>query len=301
MPDDKKWKIKIDEESKAPAFQPPEKEGDLQRLIFISPEGKEVALDAPGMYEKIIEMGKSEKELRGNVKRLEGQLELFSDIDDIAEWKENATKALETVANFNDKEWMDVKKVEKLKEEMKSAHEKQVQQIQNSFGEQAKKTEETLKKKDVQIRKLMVSNKFATHPLFSGKERKTTLPPEIAETYFGKNFNVEEQDNGELVLRAYYNNGDPVYSHENPGELADFHEAMFSIFEKYPGKESLMISSGGGSGSQGGAGGKDDDKDDDLHKLEEQYAKAKEAKDVKTMTRLNNQIFKLRQQKRAAA
>ena len=94
------WTLKIDEESKLPSFQEPEKEGDLPRPIYINSEGKEIALDPVGMYDKIITMGKSEKQLRGDNKRLEGQIELFADIEDIPVWKEEADKALEKVAQF---------------------------------------------------------------------------------------------------------------------------------------------------------------------------------------------------------
>jgi hypothetical protein len=295
------WKIKIDEETKSPVFTKPEKDDELPKLVFISPEGKELALDAPGMYEKIIEMGKTEKELRGNTKRLEGQLELFADIEDLSEWKENAEKALKTVADFNDKDWMDVKKVDALKADMKEAHSKQIQQLQESYDLKEKQNAKVLSKKDNQIRTLMVSNKFATHPLFSGKNPKTSLPPEIAETYFGKNFKVEENENGELELRSFYDDGNPVYSHENPGELAGFHEAMFNIFEKYPGKDKLLVSSGGGSGGTGGTGEGEDNGGDELAKLETAYTAAQEKKDIQQMVALKNKIHALRSKKKKAA
>lgn len=293
------WKLKLDEESKAPVFTTPDNEEELPKLVFINPEGKELALDAPGMYDKIIEMGKNEKELRGNVKRLEGTLELFTDIEDIGEWKENAEKALKTVADFNDKDWMDVKKVDALKTDMKEAHGKQLKEVQDSFAIKETENAKVLQKKDKQIRELMVSNKFATHPLFAGKNRKTSLPPEIAETYFGKNFKVEENETGNLVLRSFYDDGNPVYSHENPGELADFHEAMFSIFEKYPGKDGLLVTGGSGSGGTGGSGDGGED-DDDLTKLETRYVEAQKSGDTKAMIALKNQIFSLRQKKAAA-
>lgn len=295
------WKIKIDEESKLPAFQQPENEGDLPRPIYVSPEGKEIALDPVGMYGKILEMGKIEKELRGNTKRLETQLELFADVEDLPAWKEEALKAMETVKNFNDKEWMDVKKVEKLKEEMKEAHAKQLNQVSESFSLKEGEFKETLGKKDGQIRKLMVSNKFATHELFSGKDPKTSLPPEIAETYFGKNFKVEEADNGELILRAYYDNGDSVYSHENPGELADFHEAMYSVFERYPGKDKLLKGGEKGSGAGGGSGSGEGDGDDEISKLQKEYDDAIANKQVQRSIALKNKIFKLQQTKKRAA
>ena len=295
------WKLKLDEESKLPAFQDPEKEGDLPRPIYINEEGKELALDPVGMYGKIVDMGKTEKELRGNTKRLEGQLELFTGIEDIVVWKEDADKALESIKNFNDKDWMDVKKVDNLKVEMKEAHDKKLNEVKESF--QLKETEfsTTVGKKDVQIRKLMVSNKFATHPLFSGPKRKTRIPPEMAETFFGKHFKVEEDSQGELILRAYHTTGDPVYSTENPGELADFHEAMFSIFDKYDGKDDVMIGGESGSGSTGGPGDDDEGEGDQIQKLETQYAAAVEAKNVQMQIAIKNKLHALRIKMKVAA
>ena len=295
-----KWILKTDEESKLPVFTNPENDEELPKPVYISPEGKEIALDPVGMYGKILEMGKNEKEIRGNVKRLEDQLSLFADIEDVPAWKEEADKALTTVANFNDKEWMDVKKVEKLKEEMKDAHAKQLSQVSESFSIKEGEYKENLSKKDGQIRRLMVSNKFATHELFSGNDPKTSLPPEIAETYFGKNFKVEETDNGDLILRAYYDNGDSVYSHENPGELADFHEAMHSIFDKYPGKEKLMRGGQKGSGAGGGSGDGDEGDGDELEKLRKQHAEAQAAGNVQLMVALKNKIFAEQKKGKAA-
>lgn len=295
------WKLKIDEESKAPVFSTPDKEGDLPKPIYLNEEGKEITLDPVGMYGKIIDMGKTEKELRGTTKRLEGQLELFADIEDISAWKEEADNAIQTVANFNDKDWMDVKKVDKLKEEMNTAHANQVQQLKDNFQSVEESHQAAVTKKDKQLRKLMVSSKFATHPLFSGNDPKTTLPPEIAETYFGKHFRVEENDQDELILTAYYDNGDPVYSHDNPGELAGFNEAMFSIFEKYPGKDGVLKTGGSGSGGTGGSGGGADDGDNELQRLKKEHAEAMDRKDAKLAIILKNKITALESAARRAA
>jgi len=300
MAEKETWKIKIDEESKLPAFTQPEKDDELPKPIYINSEGKEIALDPVGMYDKILEMGKNEKELRGNTKRLEGKLELFADIEDLPTWKEEAIKAMETVKNFNDKEWMDVKKVEALKMDMKEAHSKQLAQVQESFSLKENDFSKTLSKKDKQIRGLMVSAKFATHPLFSGPNKKSSLPAEIAETYFGKHFKVEENENGELNLMAYYSDGNPVYSHERPGELADFREAMYSIFEKSPFKDELTKGADAGSGSGGGGGDKEDN-DDELGNLRKQHAEATAAKNVGLAIALKNKIFALEQKKKRAA
>ena len=288
MPD--KWKIKKDADG-AVVYQD-------NKPGYIDPEGKELALDPPQMYGKIIELGKESKGHREKADAASTTLKLFDGIDELSEWKVEADKALETVKNFNEKDWLKADKVEKLKSEMKTAYEEQEKTLKKGFDLKTEDFKTLLVKKQGQIRKLMVSNKFATSPYFSGTEPKTNLPPEIAETYFSKNFKVEEvKDSDELTLVAYYNNGDQVFSRQNPGELAEFDEAMTAIFDAYPGKDRLLRTKGSGSGAGGGTGGEGDGGDsDDIKQLETQYAEAQKAGDTKKMIAIKNKLFKLRQQ-----
>lgn len=285
-----KWKMKKDADG-AVVYQD-------DKPVYIDPDGKELALDPPQMYGKIIELGKESKGHREKADAASTTLKLFDGIDELPAWKVEADKALETVKNFNEKDWLKADKVEKLKAEMKTAYEEQETALKKSFELKTEDFKTLLIKKQGQIRKLMVSNKFATSPYFSGPEPKTNLPPEIAETYFSKNFKVEEvKDSDELTLVAYYNNGDQVFSRQNPGELAEFDEAMTAIFDAYPGKDRLLRTKGSGSGAGGGTGGEGDGVDsDDIKALETQYAEAQKAGDTKKMIAIKNKLFKLRQQ-----
>ena len=259
---------------------------------------EEVAVNVPQMYSKIIELGKENKSHREKNEEITATLNLFEGIDDIEEWKKSAEKAIESVANFDDKDWLKADKVDKMKASMKEAHEIETGKIKEQFNSALGEKDEVIAKKEGQIRKLMVSSSFAKHPLFSGEKPKTNLPPEIAETYFGQNFKVEES-NGELVVRGYFGNGDIVYAVSNPGEPADFNEAMNLIFDVYPGKDKLLRAAPGGSGAGGGGGA--EEVTDDIAALEKQHADAIAGGQASVAIRLKNKIFDLKQKKRGQA
>lgn len=288
------WKLKTNEDG-----NPVLEEG---KPVYIDPDGKEIALDPPGMYTKIIDLGKEAKTHRESAEGLSTKMALFEGIEDLVEYKTKADEALETVANFNDKDWMKADKVEKLKSDMKSSYEEKETNLRKGFSLKEEEYQGVLSKKDIQIRTLMVSNRFATSPFFSGTSPKTILPPDMAETYFGKYFKVEENQNtGEISLVAYDKNGDAILSRQNPGEIASFDEAMSVIWEAYPAKDSLIKGKGKGSGAGGGQGSGEGEGDQNLKVLEEQYAAAKTAQDGKQMVILKNKIFQIKQDQRKAA
>lgn len=290
MPDPKEWKIKKTEEG-APVV-------DGTKVVFIDPEGKEVPLDPPSMYGKIISLNKESKKNRDAAEALKGTVALFKDIEDIPAWKKEAEEAITTVKNFNDKDWMKADKVEKLKSEMTDSYNQKLDAQKTSFQGALTEKDQVIASKDSQIHKLLVTNNFAVHPLFGGPKPKSKLSPDMAEAYFSKHFRVEVADDGvELLLRAYNDPGkydDPVYSRENPGEHATFAEAMNELWDKFPGKDALMAASASGSGGQGGAGDNDDD-GDDLAKLRKAHAEASKEGRAKEAISLKGQIFRLEQ------
>jgi hypothetical protein len=277
------WQVKVDEESKAPVVV------DGTKIVFINPDGEELPLDPPAMYEKISEMGKNNQKDRERFVQLRDKFSVFKDVEDIAKWKEEADKAIETVTNFNDKDWMKAEKVEKLKSEMSQAYEEKLKAKDASIADIQGEYKQEIEKKDQQIRRLLVSNKFAVSKYFNGKDSKTLLPPDMAEAYFGKHIRVETLDNGDIVTRAYYSNGDLIRSKLNPGEPADFEEAMGFIIDQYPGKDQVLRSTSGGSGGSGGAG--EASPTDEISKLKKQYEAAQKAGDARLSITLKNRLF----------
>ena len=291
-----KWKLKLDPETKAPMVT------DDGRILYIDPEGKELPLNPPAMHKKIGELNRESQQHREKAKDLATKLEPFADIEDLSEWKQKAEEALKTVANFNDKDWMKADKVENLKREITAAYEDKLKKADKVYAEKEQSHLQVAEKKDEQIRRLLISNKFAVSKYFSGGGDKsvTILPSNIAEDHFGKHFKVEEGENGMPVTKAYYGNGDPVLSKINPGEAADFEEAIGLIIDNYPGRETILRSSGGGSGSGGGAGGSDDSSGAGLGSLKKQYAEAMKSGNSQLAISLKNKIFAAEQKMRLA-
>ena len=270
-------------------------------IISSSLKIEEIALDAPQMHGKILELNKESKKNRESFETLQAKFGVLKDIEDLEEWKKKADEALEHVANFNEQDWLKADKVAKLKQEMADAYEEKLGNQKKGFETQLVEREGAIGKKDSQIRKLLISNKFATSSLFSGDDPKTTLPPEMAEAYFGKNFKIEEGNEGVLRIIAYDANGDQIISRINVGEPAEFEEAIEAIFDSFPGKDRLLKSKGGGSGGAGGGGGSDGGGiPAGIKKLEEAYAVAEKAGNSKLMISLKNQLFEAKRKANAA-
>jgi len=288
------WKIKTDPETKAPVME----DG---KIVYIDPEGTELPLDPPAMYQKITTLGKQNKTDRTNYKTLRDRFAPFKDIEDIEKWKADADKALEDVQNFDDKDWMSSSKVKALKDDMKESYEGKLKAKDTLLGETTLQFKEDLLKKEGQIRTLMVSNKFTGSLFFGGTEPKTTLTPEIAESFFGKHYKVEiDEKTQETNLRAFYSNGDPILSKVNPGEPAEFEEAMSMIIDKYPGKDNILVASGAGSGGHGGSGD-EHDLPNELEKLKKRHKEAVDGQRTTEAVALKNQIFALQQKVNNAA
>ncbi len=272
--------------------------------IFLDNKDKEVPVDVPAMYQKILDLGSESKTNREKLDELKQTFSVLDDVEDVPAWVETAKKAIEQVENFNDKDWMKVEKVDSLKRQMKEAQANELKQVKAQFETTITDQVADLEKKDGIIRKLMVGNKFAVSPLFAGKDPKTSMTPDVAEAFFGNHFRVEEDEknNNAPVVRAYFSNGDPVISAspERVGELANFDEAIQIIFDQYPNRDMYIPTSGKGSGAGGGGGGPADD--DDMSKLQAQYAEAQKTADTATMISLKNKMNTLRakQQGRAA-
>lgn len=288
--DPKEWKLKIDQETNAPIV-----EGT--KVFFIDPDGKELALDPPSMYGKIIDLGKEAKKHREKAEQLNSVVSIFEGVDDIKAWKTEAEKAIETVKNFNDKDWMAAEKVERLKKEMSDSYEQKLGQHKKSFEAAVGEKENVIKTKDQQIHKLLVSNSFSVHPLFGGPKPKTKLAPDLAEAYFSKHFRLEEDPKTkELNLMAYQDPGryeKPIYSRENPGEIASFTESMNELWDRFPGKDMLMDGGSGGSGARGGDGNGADL--DDISQLRTAHAEAMRKGDAKGAIALKNKLYAAQQ------
>lgn len=268
--------------------------------LYINDKEEEVPVDPPAMYQKIVDLGVENKKFREQAEGLATKYKALESEEDFDKWFENATKAIEQVANFNDKDWMDAKKVESLKEQMKDAHKNELGQIKEQFETTIGDQKAELEKKDQQIRKLVVSNKFANSPLFSGAKPKTTMSADIAESFFGHHFQVEDNERtGSPEVKCYFDNGDIIVSAspDRIGEHATFDEGIEILFNNYANKD-MYLPSKSGSGAKGGSG--DDEPTTDMAKLQQDYNEAADAKNTQLMISIKNRMTQLQQTGKAA-
>lgn len=287
------WKLKLDEDKK-----PIINDG---KIMYIDPEGKEIGLDPVGMYTKIIDLGKENQKHRHKAKEYKDKLSLFEGIDDIEQWKKDAEAAIKTVKNFNDKEYLKADKVDKLKAEITSAYEEKIKQLGDIYANNEADLKKQIDTKADQIRRLLISKHFAMSSYFSGGDKsKTILPANIAEDHFGRHFKIEEGSDGLPVVRAFYSSGESVLSRQNPGDPADFDEAIGLIIDKYPGKESILRSNtSGGSGATSGTGNTSGT--NQLEKIRKDWAEALEKGQTQQAIALKNKLHILEQKERQSA
>lgn len=262
--------------------------------LYVNDKDEEVTVDPPAMYQKIIELGKENQKFRETAEGLAAKYSSLDSEEDFPAWLEKATKAIEQVENFEEKDWLDVKKVDSMKEQMKTAHSKELGQVKEQFETTVQEQIGTIDKKEQQIRKLVVSNKFASCNLFAGATPKTTMSADVAESYFGHHFKVEDNENsGQPEVKCYFDNGDIVYSAspERIGEPATFDEGMQILFDGYVNKD-VYLRSKKGSGAAGGKG--DDEPTTDMAKLQQSYDEAAKSKDTHLMISLKNRMSSIK-------
>lgn len=212
--------------------------------VYVGDDGKEIAFDAPGTVAAISRLNAEAKSHRERAEALDVQLKSFAGIDDPSK----ALKALEVVANLDEKKLVDAGERDRaVAEAVRATEEKHAPVVKRN-----KKLEERLNNYligDVFGRSKYISEKFAA---------KGPAGVQIARALFGSQFKVENDD----TVVAYGPNGEKLYSRANPGALASPDEALEMIVDAYPYKEHLLEGSGAsGSGSSGtptpgGAGGK---------------------------------------------
>ena len=230
-----------------------------EKPVYIDKDEKEVVIDVPALYSKIQTVNSESASRKKKIAELETQLKVFEGIESPEEWVATAKKAVETVQNLSDKKLIDADKVDELKRQIKEAYDIKLTDLETAKAAEIASRDKTITDKDSKIYQLMVSSRFASSPFFSGEDSKTVLLPDIAESYFGKHFKVEETEEGELIVAGYIGDN-RIPSRNNPGENADFDEAISEIIDKYPMKDRILRagSAGTGTGDQDNKGEKGD-------------------------------------------
>jgi hypothetical protein len=212
--------------------------------VFIADDGKEIEFDYPATLQTISRLNAEAKQHREAKEGLETKLKTFDGIEDV----EKARKALEIVQNLDDKKLIEAGEVERVKQESKAAYDQQVKAIEERYKPII--TERDGYKSS--LFKEIVGGAFSRSK-FIGE--KLAIPADLVQAKFGDHFTVE---GGKITAKD--SSGNQIYSRARPGEIADFDEALQSIVEAYPYRDTIMKGSGasgsGASGSSNTSGGK---------------------------------------------
>lgn len=207
--------------------------------VYVGEDGKEVAFDYPATLATISRLNGEAKTHRTAKEAAEAKLAAFEGIED----PEAARKALNTVKNLDDKKLVDAGEVEKVKDEaIKAVEAKYAPIIQ----------ERDQLKTDLYGEK--IGGSFARSKFIADK---IAIPADLVQARFGQNFEIKD---GKIVAKDSH--GNPIFSRSRPGEHADFEEALETLVDQYPQKDSILKGTGNqGDGARhnnggGGGGGK---------------------------------------------
>lgn len=194
--------------------------------VYVDDSGREVAYDAPAMHSKIGELNKEAQSHREAKEKIEEQIKQFEGIE-----PDKARKALDTLKNLDDKKLVDAGEVQKIKEETAAAYEKRL-----------KEEQERADKLNQQYASEKLSNAFAGSKFV---KEKIAVPPDMLQRTFADHFEFKE---GRITPKDQ--NGNPIYSDSNPGDVASFDEALEKLVSQYPHRDSILKGTGNtGSGS----------------------------------------------------
>lgn len=193
--------------------------------VYVYDDGKEIAHDAAATVQTISRLNAEAKSHRERAEAAEKVIKKFEGIDDPVA----AIKAMETVANLDAKKLVDAGEIEKVKAEISKAYQAQVESVTSE--------RDTFKQ---QLYDEKIGGSFARSKLIA---EKMAIPSDLVQARFGNAFKVE---NGAIV--AYDHSGNKIYSRVKPGEIADFDEALESLVDAYPHKDSILKSSGASGG-----------------------------------------------------
>ncbi len=202
--------------------------------VYVDDSGKEFSYDAPAMHQTISRLNREAQGNRERAEAFEQQLKAFAGLDPAA-----AKRALEVAKNLDESKLIEAGKVE----EIKAAAIKSVEERYKPFAERA----EALERELYQER---IGGSFARSKVIA---EKLIIPADLAQAAFGRHFELKD---GKVQAKDAH--GNLIYSDANPGNPADFDEALEKLIQSYPNRDKILRGtghSGSGAGAVDGAGG----------------------------------------------
>jgi hypothetical protein len=202
--------------------------------VYEADDGNEIAFDAAQFKATVKRLNDENKEHRKAKEAAEARLQAFADLD-----PEAARKALETVGNLDAKKLLDAGEVEKVKREAEEAYKRKYEA----------EYKPVLADRDALRTQLHVERLGTAFGRSKYIAEKLAVPVDFVQARFGGHFFVG--DDGKIHAKGP--DGNPIYSRANPGEEADFDEAMEHLVEAYPSRDSIIKGTGASGGGAGGS------------------------------------------------
>jgi hypothetical protein len=211
--------------------------------VYVLDDGREVAHDAAGTVATISRLNGEAKSHREAKEIAEAKLKTFEGIEDGAA----ALAALETVKNIKAGDLTTAAKVQEIKDAAAKSARESVEAATRAAAEKEKALTEQNAKLTSDLNNHIIGGAFAGSAFIKDK---LAIPADMAQKFFGDRFKVE---NGKLVPM---DNGNPIFSATDHGNVAGFEEALQVMVAQYPHKDSILRGSGasGGGASNSNAG-----------------------------------------------
>lgn len=200
--------------------------------------GRDVVFDYDATIATISRLNGEAKGHREEKESLAEKLKGFEGIE-----PEAARKALDTVKNLGDKQLIDAGEVEKVKQQAQEAYAEQLKGVE-------KKYKPVVEERDA-LKSSLHQEKLST--AFNRSkfiQDKMAIPTDLAQAKFGANFFIEDGK-----IKAKGSDGNPVYSRANPGNVAEFDEALEILVDSYAYRDNILKGTGASGGGAGGSGG----------------------------------------------
>jgi hypothetical protein len=233
------WKLikaKVVEEGTEKEIEVPEVDESGNPIWIREDDKKEIGIDADHFFNKIPTLLDEKRQVK---KEFTDFKNMYKDIDD----PEEARKAIQMLRDGK----LGENKINEVREQLKEEYNKSVTKI-------ATEKDSIISNLNKEIYNLVVSNAFRSSPILNGSKKMTTIPVELAEIKWGKNFKSETV-NGRPTVVGYLDDAhtQPIYSDSKPGEYAPFDEAFLKLLDKSPLKNEILKGSGAsGGGNQSG-------------------------------------------------
>lgn len=207
--------------------------------VYEHDDGKSVAFDYDATLGTITRLNGEAKTHRVRAEDAETKLKAFDGIEDPAA----ARNALETVSKLDSKKLLDAGKVDEIKAEAEKAFNEKLRGIEEKYKPVIAERDNLT----AALHQEIVGGSFSRSKYIADK---LAIPADLVQARFGAAFKVE--DGNKLVGKDA--SGNNIFSRARPGEIASFDEALETLVEQYPHRDSILKGSGASGGGAGGGG-----------------------------------------------